>query len=194
MSLLPIAAALCRLSWPFRAAVPAVLYLVLAAADLLFSLVAFSYGIAEGNPFMAWLLERGLFVPGKIALSLLVAGLMLAVYTRSPRWGWVAWGGVTVMTGVLALHLWALPRLLPPPRPAGPLARAGGMAGLEARERALRLRVLGVDLEREAQTASRLGGTASADHRFGDEHVGVHVMAIPAQQQPARVLGLIVAP
>lgn len=97
---------------PHRAAFPAALYLIFATADMLFSLIAFSYGIAEGNPFMAWLLARGVFVPGKIMVSLLVAGLMLIVYGCSRRWCGVVWGGVTVMGAVVGFHLWALPQLL----------------------------------------------------------------------------------
>lgn len=94
------------------AAVPAGLYLVLSLADMLCSLAAFSHGIAEGNPFMAWLLAMNWFVPGKIAVSLLVAALMVVVYSRAPHRRWVVWGGVGVMVAVFGLHLWALPRLL----------------------------------------------------------------------------------
>jgi hypothetical protein len=95
-----------------RAAFPISLYVTLSGADLVFSLIAFSLGIAEGNPFMAWLLKHGLFLPGKIGVTLLVAGLMLVVYVRARRGRSVVWAGVWVMASVVALHLWALPRLL----------------------------------------------------------------------------------
>ena len=61
---------------------------------------------------MAWLLARGLFVPGKIGMSLLVALLMLGIYGAAGRWRWVVWGAVIVMMPVVGLHLWALPPLL----------------------------------------------------------------------------------
>src|SRR5579883_1285231 len=48
-----------------RPTFPVTLYLVFAAGDLLFSLIAFSHGVAEANPVMAWLLRAGYFVPGK---------------------------------------------------------------------------------------------------------------------------------
>ena len=72
-----------RLTRPHQAAFPAALYLILASADLIFSLVAFALGVAEGNPFMAWLLAQGFFVPGKILVSLMVAALMLASWRSS---------------------------------------------------------------------------------------------------------------
>ena len=100
-----------RLNRPHRAAFAASLYLIFGIADLLFSLVAFSYGIPEGNPVMAWFLDAGLFLPAKIGLSLLVAVLMLVVYGRAERWRWVAWGGVGVMGAVVGFHLLALPRI-----------------------------------------------------------------------------------
>lgn len=104
-----------HLSRPHQAAFPAALYLIFAAADLVFSLLAFSLGIAEGNPFMAWLLEMGVFISGKIVLSLLVAALMLVVYARAARWRWVIWSGVGIMGAVTAFHLWALPQIVAHP-------------------------------------------------------------------------------
>lgn len=89
----------------------AALYLLFSIADLVFSRVAFAYGIAEGNPVMASLVEVGLFVPGKIAISLLVTGLMIVVYTASRRWQWTTWAGVLLMGGVVGYHLWALPKV-----------------------------------------------------------------------------------
>lgn len=61
---------------------------------------------------MAWLVAMNWFIPGKIAISLVVVALMIVVCGHSARWRWVAWTGVWVMCGVLGLHLWALPRLL----------------------------------------------------------------------------------
>lgn len=93
------------------AAFPAALYLILSSMDLLFSLVAFSHGVGEANPFMAWLVTVGLFIPGKIAVSCLVAGLMLTVHSHATRWSWVAWGGVAVMGAVTLFHVWGLSTL-----------------------------------------------------------------------------------
>jgi hypothetical protein len=95
-----------------RAAFPVSLYVMFSAADLVFSLMAFSLGVAEGNPFMAWLLKQGVFLPGKIGVTVLVAALMLVVYVRARRGRSVVWGGVWLMAGVVAFHLWALPTLL----------------------------------------------------------------------------------
>jgi len=104
-------AAVRDLARPHRAAFPVALYLIFAAADLFFSLLAFSHGVGEGNPAMAWLLAHGLFVPGKICLSLVVAMLMMVVYNASRRWWWAVWGSVTVMAMVVLYHVWALPQL-----------------------------------------------------------------------------------
>jgi hypothetical protein len=95
---------------------PASLYLLFGLADLFFSLMAFQFGVAEGNPFMAWLVTHGVFVPGKILISLLVTGLMVVVYSAARRWRWTVWSGVALMGGVVLYHMWALPRLagLPP--------------------------------------------------------------------------------
>lgn len=93
------------------ALLPAFLYLAFSAADMGFSLSAFSLGVAEANPFLAVLVARGYFVPGKVLLSLIVAALMVVIYTASRRWRWTVWGGVGVMAAVVAFHVWALPRL-----------------------------------------------------------------------------------
>jgi hypothetical protein len=99
------------LARPHRAAFPVALYLIFAAADLIFSLCAFSHGVAEGNPAMAWLLDHDLFIPGKIVLSLIVSVLMMVVYTASRRWWWAVWGAVTLMGAVVVYHVWALPQV-----------------------------------------------------------------------------------
>lgn len=94
------------------AALPVALYLVFALGDLLCSEVAFAYGIAEGNPFMNWLLRMGLFVPGKILLSVVVAGVMAAAYRMSLRARVASWCGVAVTGAVVVYHLWALPQII----------------------------------------------------------------------------------
>jgi len=110
LSVMPIAAVR-TLARPHPAALPVSLYLMFAAADLVFSLFAFSHGVAEGNPVMAWLLAEGLFIPGKIAISLVVAALMLVVYNASRRWWWAIWGSVVLMGAVVVYHAWAIPQL-----------------------------------------------------------------------------------
>lgn len=92
-----------------RSFFPAALYLLFGIADLFFSLMAFQFGVAEGNPFMAWLVTHGLFIPGKILLSFLVTGLMVVVYSAARRWRWTVWSGVGLMGAVVAYHMWALP-------------------------------------------------------------------------------------
>jgi hypothetical protein len=96
--------------WP--GAFPAVVFLALSTGDLLFSLKAFALGYSEGNPFLALLLERGLFLPGKILLSLTLAALILVIFRATNRYGWVIWSGVTLMAGVNLIHIVALSRHL----------------------------------------------------------------------------------
>lgn len=93
-------------------ALPAVLFLCLSFGDMFFSLHAFSLGYAEGNPFMAYLLERGLFMPGKALLSVVLAGLMLVILKATKRYTGVVWGGVVFMLGVNAFHMASLSRHL----------------------------------------------------------------------------------
>ncbi len=81
----------------------AILYLLLGAADLVLSLAAFRLGVAEGNPVLAFMAARGLFVPAKVALTLLAAGLIVVVY-RSPRARLLCWAGVALMALVDGYH------------------------------------------------------------------------------------------
>lgn len=81
----------------------ALLYVSLGLADLLCSLAAFSLGFGEANPVLAWLGRHGMFVPGKIALTILVAGLISLLYNRRPA-RVVAWSGVLAMVAVNAYH------------------------------------------------------------------------------------------
>ncbi|MGC4047861.1 MAG: DUF5658 family protein [Armatimonas sp.] len=91
-------------------ALPAALFLFLSAGDLLFSLRAFSLGYQEGNPFLAFLLDKGLFLPGKILLSLVLAAIMMVILRATKRYAGVVWGGVALMVGVNAIHVAALSR------------------------------------------------------------------------------------
>jgi len=66
-----------RASAPFLA----VLYLAFGVADLLFSLTAFQLGVPEGNPFLKWMQAQGLFVPAKLGVTVIAAGLMVWLHS-----------------------------------------------------------------------------------------------------------------
>jgi hypothetical protein len=91
----------------------AILYLVLGTTDLVLSLAAFHLGVAEGNPVLAFMARRGLFIPAKVALTVLAAGLIAVVY-RNPRARLLCWGGVALMALVDAYHIIGLMVELPP--------------------------------------------------------------------------------
>jgi len=97
-----------NVSGPFVAA----LYTVFSSVDLLLSAAASALGIPEGNPLLASLARDGLFVPGKVLLTLIAAVLIVALYSRA-RARHVAWSGVVVMASVDIYHVWALSRLMP---------------------------------------------------------------------------------
>lgn len=82
-------------------------YVMLGLADMALSSVAFIAGIPEVNPFLAWLAARGLFVPGKLLLTLAVGAAVAWLYSRrgGRAVGWVA---VLTMLGVDVYHLWGL--------------------------------------------------------------------------------------
>ncbi len=82
-------------------------YLILGLADMSLSLIAFTCGISEANPFMAWLLSHGLFVPGKMMLTAVAAGLIAWTY-RQRLGRALAWATVIAMLAVNLYHLWGL--------------------------------------------------------------------------------------
>ena len=88
----------------------AALYVVFSLTDMLLSLTAFSLGIPEGNPLLASLTRYGLFVPAKLFLTLLVAVLIMVLYSRR-RARSLAWSGLLAMVGVDMYHLWSLSAL-----------------------------------------------------------------------------------
>jgi hypothetical protein len=85
----------------------ALVYVGLGLGDMFFSLTAFLNGVPEANPVMAWLLANGLFVPGKLALTGIVAALIAASY-RIDRARLVAWAALGVTAAVNAYHVWGL--------------------------------------------------------------------------------------
>jgi hypothetical protein len=95
-----------RISGPLVAAT----YVLLSLTDMVFSSLAFTLGVPEGNPVMAWLCRHGLFMPAKLLLTGLVAGLMLKLYPRRQVRS-VAWLAVAAMAGVVAYHIWAFSTL-----------------------------------------------------------------------------------
>jgi hypothetical protein len=85
----------------------AAVYVVFGIADLMFSLQAFTLGVGEVNPAMAWLAQHDLFIPAKVALTALVAVLIAWVYPRGASRP-VAWGVLTLMAVVNVYHVWGL--------------------------------------------------------------------------------------
>jgi len=82
----------------------AVLYVVFGLADLWFSLIAFRFGVPEGNPFLALMGEHGLFVPAKLALTGVAALLISRLYYR-PRVQMLCWSALLAMMAVDAYHV-----------------------------------------------------------------------------------------
>jgi hypothetical protein len=94
----------------YTGAVLACGYMVLSMADMACSLFAFSVGVPEMNPLLAWMAERGCFVPAKVGLSAVVGAMMVWMY--GVRRGRVAcWGAVIVMAGVNVYHVWGFSKL-----------------------------------------------------------------------------------
>jgi len=97
---------LCRL-YEVSGTSTAVLYVAFSLSDMLLSLSAFTLGVPEANPLMAWLTERGLFVQGKVLLTGLTAGMIAWLYPRA-RGRPVAWSAVLLTAGVNVYHVWGL--------------------------------------------------------------------------------------
>ena len=91
----------------------AFLYIVFGLTDLLLSLAAFTLGVYEGNPLLAWFLEQGLFVYAKVGLTVFVALLIWYLYAVAR-----ARAAIYIALGITALvdiyHIWALRVLLMP--------------------------------------------------------------------------------
>ena len=85
----------------------ALAYAAFGLADLAFSMQAFGLGVAEGNPFMAWLAQHDLFVAAKLMLTALVAVLIAWVYPRGASKP-VIWGVLAFMAVVNVYHVWGL--------------------------------------------------------------------------------------
>ena len=85
----------------------ALVYSAFSLSDMIFSLTAFLQGVPEANPVMVWLLQHGLFIPGKIALTAFVAVLIGWSY-RMEAVRPAAWGALLVTFGVNVYHLWGL--------------------------------------------------------------------------------------
>jgi len=85
----------------------ALVYSAFSLTDMVLSLTAFLQGVPEGNPVMAWLLCHSLFVPGKIALTALVAVLIGWSY-RLEAVRPAAWAALLLTLAVNVYHLWGL--------------------------------------------------------------------------------------
>ncbi len=85
----------------------AMLYAALAFVDLTFSLTAFSEGITEANPLLAWLIPNGLFVPMKVLLTALVSCLIAFFYSRRGVQRAI-WFAVLITAAVDLYHIWGL--------------------------------------------------------------------------------------
>jgi hypothetical protein len=85
----------------------AVVYLVLGLGDLIMSLAAFRLGVAEGNPVLAFMVVHGLFVPAKLIFTVLAAGLIVTLYSRS-RVQLICWSVLILMALVDVYHVVSL--------------------------------------------------------------------------------------
>jgi hypothetical protein len=84
-----------------------VLYAAFSLADMVFSLAAFTAGVTEGNPLLAWLMPTGLFVPVKLLLTALIACLIAHFYPRKGIQP-AAWLALLLTAAVNVYHLWGL--------------------------------------------------------------------------------------
>ena len=101
------------LSWGLHeitGALVAVTYVVLGLTDMTLSSAAFVLGIPEANPFLAWLAAHGLFIPAKVGLTIIAAGLIAWLYPRG-KGRPVAWTAVLLMLGVNLYHVWGFTTL-----------------------------------------------------------------------------------
>lgn len=85
----------------------ALAYSAFGLTDMMLSLAAFMHGVPEANPFMAWLAEHNLFVPGKVLLTAVVASIIGWHYHHKPIQA-LAWGALFFMVMVDIYHLWGL--------------------------------------------------------------------------------------
>ena len=85
----------------------ALLYAGFSLTDMVLSLAAFSAGVPEGNPLLAWLMPSGLFVPMKLLLTALIACLIAHFYPRKHIQP-AAWLALLLTAAVNGYHLWGL--------------------------------------------------------------------------------------
>lgn len=81
-----------------------VIYTGLSLLDLGFSLLAFTIGLKEGNPILAWYAENGLFEAAKLLSTLAVVFVGFYFWTLRPI-RLVVYGANVAMFGVLMIHL-----------------------------------------------------------------------------------------
>jgi hypothetical protein len=74
---------------------------------MVLSLAAFTAGVPEGNPLLAWLMPNGLFVPMKLLLTALIACLIAYFYPRKGVQP-AAWLALLLTAAVDVYHLWGL--------------------------------------------------------------------------------------
>ena len=89
------------------------LYVAFGLTDLVLSLAAFTFGVREGNPVLAWLGQHGLFVPAKLLFTGVAAGMIAALYSRV-QVRLLAYSAVAIMAAVDIYHIHALSALLGP--------------------------------------------------------------------------------
>jgi hypothetical protein len=90
----------------------ATVYVVLGLGDLIMSLAAFHLGVSEANPVLGFMAARGLFVPAKLAFTLLVAILIALLYSRR-RVQLLCWSALILMALVDLYHAVSLTARLP---------------------------------------------------------------------------------
>lgn len=85
----------------------ALAYVAFGLTDMFLSLTAFTLGVPEGNPVMAWLLAEGLFVPVKVLLTATVA-VLIGVSYPAKRARPAAWAALFITAAVDVYHVWGL--------------------------------------------------------------------------------------
>lgn len=86
----------------------ACLYLLLGTWDLFFSLIAFSHGVPEGNPLLAYLLAHNLFVVAKASITVFISLIIVYTYDRSKAAAYVSWISVVIMLWIDVVHVLSL--------------------------------------------------------------------------------------
>lgn len=91
----------------------ALLFTAFSLADMFLSLAAFQLGVAEANPVLRHMAALGVFVPAKLAFTLVAGAIMAHLYPRRHAQA-LCWLAVVVMAWVNVYHVAGLTLLTLP--------------------------------------------------------------------------------